>query len=679
MTPFGALLRHELRLLARDTRMIFIAIVLPLVVFPGLIFLLRSVEERETERLRETVYRYALAPDAQELAPRVDDALRLTVTADDGGSGPARFEHVRTTAPDSLLQEGELDVLVGWDTGTDVDPGQEGAATEPSVPAIALRYRAESDFSRTAAAALRTRLLELGAVERDRAFRDAGFPMAPDGLLHVEARNVATPEREGGAILGLALTPFVLLLLLTGGSIAAVDTLSGERERGTLETLLTTGLHRQEIVRAKLLAIVALGLVVVVTNAANLLLYLGLGVFELPEGLALDVAPLDALLVLVLLVPLTVLVAASLLLLSGRVDGYKDFQIAFFPVLLAFVALAVPGGLPGMDLHSAIALVPVTGIGVAVREVMVGTRNWPFLLAAWGSSGGAAWLMVRAAERALSMERLLGGAGIDEAEVRGGPELFPRRVLPWFAGTWALFFTVSLWLGETLGVRGQALVNLVVIFGGATLLMVRRYRLDPVRALGLTRPPMRSWPAVLLGAPAGYVVGVGIAGFVDRYLFPTPQSMMEAFQNAILPDSMPLWQLLFLLAVLPAVFEELAFRGVLLHGLRARLGPVATCLAVGAVFGVFHVSLFRIAPTAFLGVVLAAVVIRTGSIYPAILWHFLNNAVALVPSRLGWVDASTEIPWWLFAVSALALAASLLVIGGGRRAATGSVPQGTAT
>ncbi len=663
MTPFGALLRHELRLLARDTRMIFIAIVLPLVVFPGLVFLLRSVEEQETERLQEAVYRYALAPDAQSLAPSIDAALRLRPPRNDDAPEPARFEHVRTLAPDSLLQEGELDVLVNGAAPSAGDRGDDDPVR--STLAIVLMYRAESDFSRTAASALEASLLALGQVERNRAFQEAGFPTSPDRVLQVETRNIATPERAGGAALGLALTPFVLLLLLTGGSIAAVDTLSGERERGTLETLLTTGLHRWEIVRAKLLAIVVLGLVVVTTNAANLLLYLGLGLFQLPDGLSLDVAPLDALLVLALLAPLAVLVGSALLLLSGRVDGYKDFQIAFFPVVLVFVALAVPGSLPGMDLHSAIAFVPVTGIGVAVREVLVGTRNWPFLSAAWASSGTAAWLLVRSAERALSTERLMGGAGTDEAAFFGGPDLFPRRVLAWFAGTWAFFFTVSLWLGDALGLRGQALVNLVVIFGGATLIMIRRYRLDPVRALHFRRPPARSWPAVLLGAPAGYVVGVGIAGFLDRYVIPAPESMMEAFQNVMLPESVPLWQLLLLVAVLPAVFEELAFRGILLHGLRARLGPVASCLAVGAVFGAFHVSLFRIAPTAFLGVVLAAVVIRTGSIYPAMLWHFLNNAVALVPSRLGWVDASTEIPAWLLALAAVTLVGSILTLGSG--------------
>jgi membrane protease YdiL (CAAX protease family) len=103
------------------------------------------------------------------------------------------------------------------------------------------------------------------------------------------------------------------------------------------------------------------------------------------------------------------------------------------------------------------------------------------------------------------------------------------------------------------------------------------------------------------------------------------------------------------LAVMPGVFEELAFRGVLLHGLRKRIRrPWLLALAVGLIFGAFHVSLFRIVPTAFLGFILTLVVLFSGSIYPAMLWHALNNAAAIVPSSLGWVQEDfTPEGWWV--------------------------------
>jgi membrane protease YdiL (CAAX protease family) len=83
------------------------------------------------------------------------------------------------------------------------------------------------------------------------------------------------------------------------------------------------------------------------------------------------------------------------------------------------------------------------------------------------------------------------------------------------------------------------------------------------------------------------------------------------------------------MAVLPALCEELAFRGLLLHGLRHRFHPIVRCLVVGIVFGLFHYSLFRIAPTALLGVILTAIALMTGSILPGLLFHVANNSLAI--------------------------------------------------
>jgi hypothetical protein len=83
---------------------------------------------------------------------------------------------------------------------------------------------------------------------------------------------------------------------------------------------------------------------------------------------------------------------------------------------------------------------------------------------------------------------------------------------------------------------------------------------------------------------------------------------------------------------------------------------------VGIIFGIFHVSLFRIIPTAWLGFVLTWVVLFGGSIYPAMLWHALNNAIAIVPFSLGWLSEDfTPEAWWAFPAS-VALGFSLWIL-----------------
>ena len=681
----ATLFRYEIKRLLRDTRMIIIAVWAPLVLYPLLIFVMRAVEKSEERRLEETVYEYALVGDEADWGRTIiDAALALEANDPDTSRSSVRFEERTATDAESLLRAAELHLVVEalspaayervlteaeTESGTEAEGQADTVAESESVaepalqlPTLRLRYRAQSDFSRNASDRLRSRIIEVRSALRDSVYRSAGFPVELEQVASVETENTASTEKEGGALLGLALTPFLLLLMLSGGSIMAVDAISGEKERGTLETLLTTAASRADIVTAKLMGIIVVGLAVAVINILNLLVYVVLGILELPENFAVALSALDLLLVLILLLPLTVLVSSALLLLSGFAKTYKEYQIYFFPLFVVFLVPSFAGMLPGMHLRSAIALVPIAGIGVAVREIMVGEYDWLFLALAFASTGGAALWAVRLTERTLSTERLISSSELDEADLVGGPALFPRHVLRWFGVMWVIFLLVSLWFGEALGVRGQIVVNLVLIFLGGSLLLIRRYRLDPRAAFALRPVHPAVWLAVLIGAPAGYLVGIGLAELVNTYIFPVPQSVLEAFGEALLGDEMPLWQLVLFLAVMPGVLEELTFRGVLLHGLRKKLGPVGVCLAVGAIFGIFHVSLFRLVPTAYLGTIFAAVVLLTGSVFPAMLWHFAHNAIGLVPAHLGWVTEDTVVPWWAYALGVLGMVVSLAII-----------------
>jgi sodium transport system permease protein len=683
-TVLATLFRYEMKMLLRDRRTVFFAVVAPLVLFPVLLLAIRSVERSEARRLERATYRYAVVGDRAEWARE----LVVRALSEEPDSAPSRsgnlgrFEEVMTSRPDSLFEAGDLHVVVeglsaeAYRSALESDTAWWGSSAEPdsadlewrerqfesSLPVLRIRFRGRSDLSRTGSTRLRERILELRSELRDSVFRARGFPVRPGDVAEVEVVSMGGVAGTGRALLGEALLPVFLLLMLTGGSIAGADAIAGEKERGTLETLLTSAARRSEIVSAKQLGVIVVGLAVAVINVVNLLVYLVLGVIELPEGFDLSLSLMDLLLLLLILVPLAVLVSNALLLLSGYARSYREYQIYFFPLLLVFVLPTLVAFLPGIELRSAIAFVPVAGIAVGVREIMIGEfDSASYMLAFVSTSLVAIWLS-NLTERALSTERLISASDLDEADLVGGPALFPRHVLSWFLGLWVIFYVVSLWFGNELGVQGQVFVNLVGIFLGGSVFMIRRYRL-PVREVLALRPvPVVVWLAVLLGAPSAHILGIGIADFVDTWLFPVPQELIEAFGQALMGQDLPLWKLILFFAVMPGIFEEIAFRGVLLYGLRKRLHPVALCLAVGGIFGFFHVSLFRIVPTAYMGAVLTATVLLTGSILPAMVWHMLHNGVALVSVELGWIDANQSPPpsWYLAALVGLAVAFAIL-------------------
>lgn len=81
-------------------------------------------------------------------------------------------------------------------------------------------------------------------------------------------------------------------------------------------------------------------------------------------------------------------------------------------------------------------------------------------------------------------------------------------------------------------------------------------------------------------------------------------------------------------ALLPAICEELSFRGYVLGALRP-LGPTAAVLLTGLLFGALHLSLVRLVPLTLLGMLWALAVQRSGSILPGMIMHLFNNGIAL--------------------------------------------------
>ena len=678
----SALVVNDLRQLARNPRVLVFAVALPLVIWPLMWFLTSLTTERRQERIESRTYFYAVADEAAA-AERAADTLTwleraLAVVGDDDSAedadasdGPAmRFE--RVAAPDDFetaLDEERLHVHVAWEAAADADGQDENVDRETvgsagdDAPRIVLSYRADLDASGTAEGFLR-RALERTRVEiREGRLAAAGFETPPGDLLPLERIETASEDQTSGLLLGRILTAIIVMMMLTGGSIVATDALAGEKERGTLETLLTTAASRIEIVTAKNLSILAVAFATSVLNIANIVLWMQLDVIAAPAGLKLVIPVGAGLLLLFLYAPAAVLLSSSLLLVSGRSKTYKEAQLLFAPVMLVSLAVAAIPVLPGVALRSAIVLVPIANLGVAAREILTGHYDWPLIAAAWVVTAAAAAMLARASVRTLSAEKLITASDIDAADLTGGPALFPRRVGRWFAVLWALLLVWQLNIGG--GIDGRLLIAInMAIFGAAAWLMIARYRLPVRETLSLKAPPPAAWLGVLIGAPAGLVLADGVVRLASLAM-PIPEAWIEAMAETLGAD-IPVWQMLFFFAVLPGIFEEIAFRGVLLHGLRSQLKPVQLVLVAGIVFGFFHVDLFRIPPTSLLGVLLVIAVIRSGSIYPAMAWHALHNTLALGSARIEQIGLPDQPTWWHYALAALAILLAFRLMQGRR-------------
>jgi membrane protease YdiL (CAAX protease family) len=160
---------------------------------------------------------------------------------------------------------------------------------------------------------------------------------------------------------------------------------------------------------------------------------------------------------------------------------------------------------------------------------------------------------------------------------------------------------------------------------GLVVLFARLTRRSLVGLLRLAPPPPRCLAgAALVGLSAWAAVGI-----LSEWVSPAPKEVIEQLRRSLIPTdgSRGLLATLALVALTPAICEEALFRGPILRGLRARTSPAAAVALTGLLFGVFHLDVSRILPVAMLGVLLSLVALASGSILPAVLAHFLNNAV----------------------------------------------------
>jgi membrane protease YdiL (CAAX protease family) len=172
--------------------------------------------------------------------------------------------------------------------------------------------------------------------------------------------------------------------------------------------------------------------------------------------------------------------------------------------------------------------------------------------------------------------------------------------------------------------------SMPLLFVVAPALVLMYWKIDLRRALALRIPPARFWVAATLIGLSAWVPAREIDVLQFR-LIGAPDAMVQGLK--VMQDSIAalgMTTALVLIAVIPALCEELLFRGFMLSGVASSLQKWTAIGLTAVVFGVFHFMLIRFAVTAGLGVVLAYICWQSRSVLPAMLAHFLHNGVGVL-------------------------------------------------
>ncbi len=501
--------------------------------------------------------------------------------------------------------------------------------------------------------------------------------------LAVGTQSVATPEKRGGSVLGQIVPLILIVMTITGAIYPAIDLTAGERERGTMETLMVAPVPAVDLIAGKFVVVAMIGMLSAALNLLSIggTIYLG-GLGDLLTRGNAVIIPLSALpLVLVVLVPLAVMFSALLLAVCSFARSFKEAQNYVMPVMVAALIPAIVGALPGTRLDGPMLIMPVTNIVVLTRDLFTGRADAVAILWVMLSTSMYAAAAVAVAAKLFGQEAVLFA---DSASIK---TVFQRRFfkpsrVPTAAQAFLLialtyslnyFAQVSLQqsgMGQSeqlfYAIAALLLIMFVVFPLGALLYM----RIDVGSALRLQPPRPRAMLAALCLGLSTWVLASAWAKFQSGWLPLGPEmaDFSRRFEDLLL--SQPVWILVILLAAVPAVCEELFFRGYALSGLRGALGTGAAVAVVAVTFGLHHHSIHRLAITTGLGLLLGLLVVRGGSIWPAMLAHFLHNGLSVLSAhprglqplleRLGYPSAEQAGPDGAYPPAAWLIGAAIL-------------------
>ncbi len=670
---------REIRDQLRDRRTLFMIAVLPLLLYPLLgmsVFQLSQFLRKSEPKVlvigsEQLAEREGLPPlfESGQFAPRLfDDPAESEWLDVEFSDDAARDREAALRAAEQRLKSGEVQVVLEFppDFGQQLQElraqvGSNGSESgQPvDIPQPRLLYNLGKEKSRIA----RTQVEQVVQNWTSQIVREnllAGrVPPNVAKPFELKLHDVAERQQKQ-ALLWSKILPFVLFIwALTGAFYPAVDLCAGEKERGTLETLLSSPALRIEIVWGKLLTVMTFSAATALLNLVSLGItarYIVSQLRLLPAGDAtegLDLPPLGSTLwLLVALVPMSALFSALCLALAAFARSTKEGQYYLMPLLLVTMPLMMLPMAPGTELNLGNSLIPVTGVVLLLMGLVQGNYaevlryvlpvcvvtliccHWAIRWAVYQFNQES--VLFRESER-LDLRRWIVHLVHDRQDTPSLGEAFFCVALIYVTQ----FFTqlaISANTPPSPDFRFFALllfISQVVCIAVPALFMAMMLTGRPFKTLLLDRMPrLAACGVAVLLAVLLHPVGLQVSHWI-RELYPVQQEALigEIFER-MFQTAPYAWLPYVMLAVLPAFCEELAFRGFVLSGLR-HLGSKWWAIGLSAVFfGLAHTVLQQSLSAVALGLVIGYIAVQTGSLVPCILFHLTYNSLMLAMVKL---------------------------------------------
>ena len=388
---FLVIAKKEMIDITRDKRTLFMMIAFPLLLMPVMIGSMLKITSSQAKKASLKELKVAFI--GEEFAPNLYNAFsnldKLII-----------LDQIPIDSVQSYIQSEYLDAAIN------INPSYQSNLNNNSQAKISIYYKGTDSFG-TAKERIQ---MVLNQFEKNIIkLRLNKLNLKPDvvNAYNIEFNDVASKQERFGKLAGGWL-PYVFILFgFMGAMYPALDLGAGEKERGTLETILSSPASRLDIV---------LGKFIIIMSAAFLTAFLALGgiligiqqISEIPSDLLILINEIFTIktiaLIMTLVLPVSAFFSAALLGLSIYAKSFKEAQSIVTPLNIVIIFPAVIGTLPGIELNAITSLIPILNVSLASKDIIAGVMNPVYMTEVYLSLFGFAALSLYWCVRSFNKE-----------------------------------------------------------------------------------------------------------------------------------------------------------------------------------------------------------------------------------------------------------------------------------
>ncbi len=456
--------------------------------------------------------------------------------------------------------------------------------------------------------------------------------------IEINETDTSSSEQSVGYILGSILPVILVVIIVMSATYPATDITAGEKERGTLETMLTLPITGKEIFIAKFMAVATITVFSAFINILSMGIVTGFmytSIIASNEEISINISSfIPALLIVVLCVIIFAMFISALTMgICAMAKSFKEAQNYMTPFTLIVMIAGYISFIPSINLTTTTAIVPVLNICLMIKQLLSFEYNIMLILLVFISNILYAAIAISLLSKMYDSESIMFGDSGKELKIferranikAGGTPGTGDSVIILLVCIISMFYISSAVASKSI-ILATALPQ--IFFAVICLASAFYLKCDIRKTFSLKVPSVFQ----IMG---GFSLGIAMIAFniiLSSILSLVMQDSLNDMNSSmeIITEGNSFTAMLILIGFLPAVCEEILFRGYLYSSVKRKFKPLAAMIIVSVIFGLYHMNLIQSTVTAIIGMMFVFAVYRTDCIFISMIMHCMNNSFSVV-------------------------------------------------